>query len=110
LEQRKGGQVIDLRPGAPKAFYRTPDVVYGTVVIVTVDGKVTVEVVTVEVREPEGMFGKVVSTLPQLLSSGRSAEEVTRTVTERFGADIAIETADIAVETIDGDPAPEGGA
>jgi hypothetical protein len=110
LEQRKGGQVIDLRPGAPKAFYRTPDVVYGTVVIVTVDGKVTVEVVTVEVREPEGMFGKVVSTLPQLLSSGGSAEEVTRTVTERFGADIAIETADIAVETIDGDPAPEGGA
>lgn len=23
LEQRKGGQVIDLRPGSPKAFYRT---------------------------------------------------------------------------------------
>ncbi|MGK8491259.1 hypothetical protein [Nocardia asiatica] len=105
LEQRKGGQVIDLRPGSPKAFYRTPDVVYGTVVVITVDGKVTVEV-----REPEGMFGKVISTLPQLLSSGGSTEEVTRTVTERFGADIAIETADIAVETIDGEPAPEGGA
>ncbi|WP_280494821.1 hypothetical protein [Nocardia asiatica] len=65
LEQRKGGQVIDLPPGSPKAFYRTPDVVYGTVVVITVDGKVTMEV-----REPEGMFGKVISTLPQLLSSG----------------------------------------
>jgi hypothetical protein len=65
LEQRKGGQVIDLRPGTPKALYRTPDVVYGTVVIVAVDGKVTVEV-----KEPDGMLGKVISALPQLLSNG----------------------------------------
>ncbi len=30
LDQRKGGQVIDLRPGVPNAIYRTRDVVYGT--------------------------------------------------------------------------------
>ncbi len=96
LEQRKGGQVIDLRPGAPKAFYRTPDVVYGTVVIVAVDGKVTVEV-----KEPDGMFGKVISALPQLLSGGGSAEQVAQVVTKTFGADVQIETAQIP--TPDGD-------
>lgn len=95
LEQRKGGQVIDLRPGAPKAFYRTPDVVYGTVIIVAVDGKVTVEV-----KEPDGMFGKVISALPQLLSGGGSAEQVAQVVTKTFGADVQIETVEI--------PAPDG--
>jgi hypothetical protein len=86
LEQRKGGQVVDLRPGAPKAFYRTPDVVFGTVVIVTVDGTVTVEV-----KEPEGMFGKVISTLPQLLFGGDdSTEQVTRAITEMYRDDIEI--------------------
>ena len=88
LEQRKGGQVIDLRPGAPKAFYRTADVVYGTVVIVTEDGKVTVDV-----KEPQGMFGKVISTLPELLfGGGGSAKEVTQAVTEAFGHDVEIDT------------------
>jgi len=95
LEQRKGGQVIDLRPGAAKAFYRTPDVVYGTVVIVAVDGKVTVEV-----KEPDGMFGKVISILPQLLTGGGSAEQVAQVVTKTFGPDVQIETVEI--------PAPGG--
>jgi len=95
LEQRKGGQVIDLRPGAAKAFYRTPDVAYGTVVIVAVDGKVTVEV-----KEPDGMFGKVISILPQLLTGGGSAEQVAQVVTKTFGPDVQIETVEI--------PAPGG--
>ena len=87
LDQRKGGQVVDLRPGAPKAFYRTPDVVYGTVVIVTADGRVTVEV-----REPEGMFGKVVAALPELLSAaGGSATEIAHAVAETFGSAVKVE-------------------
>ncbi len=87
LDQRKGGQVVDLRPGAPKAFYRTPDVVYGTVVIVTADGRVTVEV-----REPEGMFGKVVAALPELLSAGGgSAAEIAHAVAEMFGSAVKVE-------------------
>lgn len=90
LEQRKGGQVIDLRPGAPKAFYRTPDVVYGTVVIVAVDGKVTVEV-----KEPAGMFGKVMSTLPQLLSGSDSAGQVNDVITKTFGTDVRVDTIQI---------------
>jgi hypothetical protein len=91
LEQRKGGQVIDLRPGTPKAFYRTPDVVYGTVVIVTGDGKVTVEV-----KEPDGMLGKVISALPELLSGGGgSTEQIAQTVTETFGPTVEVETVEI---------------
>ncbi len=89
LEQRKGGQVIDLRAGAPKAFYRTPDVVYGTVVIVAQDGTVTVEV-----KEPDGMFGKVISTLPELLAGGGgTAERVAQAVTDTFGPDVDVHTA-----------------
>ncbi len=96
LEQRKGGQVIDLRPGAPKAFYRTPDVVFGTVVIVAVDGKVTVEV-----KEPDGMFGKVISTLPQLLSGGGGgAEQVAQAVTETFGPDVEVEMVEIPASEV----------
>jgi hypothetical protein len=88
LEQRKGGQVVDLRPGAPKAFYRTPDVVFGTVVIVAVDGRVTVEV-----REPAGMFGRVIAVLPELVSGGGGdAEQIGRAITEAFGADVTVET------------------
>jgi hypothetical protein len=91
LEQHKGGQVIDLRPDVRKPFYRTPDVVYGTVVIVAVDGKVTVEV-----KEPDGMFGKVISALPGLLSGGGgSAEQVTQAVTGIFGPDVEVETVKI---------------
>jgi hypothetical protein len=97
LEQRKGGQVIDLRPGVPKTFYRTPDLVYGTVVIVAVDGKVTVRV-----KEPEGMFGKVVSTLPQLLSYGGKTEQVAQAVTEEFGSDVQVESVTL--------PLSDGGA
>ncbi len=87
LDERKGGQVVDLRPTAPVAFYRTPDVVYGTVVIVTTDGRVTVEV-----REPEGMFGKVVSTLAELLGAEPGAAEVARSAIETFGEDVSVET------------------
>jgi hypothetical protein len=58
IDKRKGGQVIDLRPGTPKPFYRTSDVVYGLVLIVAMDGTVTVEV-----KEPKGMFGVVVEAL-----------------------------------------------
>lgn len=90
LEQRKGGQVVDLRPGTPKAYYRTTDVVYGLVIIVTADGKVTVDV-----KEPAGMFGKVVSALPELLSGGETIEDVARTIAEAFGSDVRVETREL---------------
>jgi hypothetical protein len=61
LDKTKGGQVIDLREGVQKKFYRTDDVTYGLVVIITPDGKVTVEV-----REPRGVFGQVIDALTKV--------------------------------------------
>jgi hypothetical protein len=61
LERHKGGQVIDLRPGAPRAFYRTRDVVYGLVVVVSADGRVLVEV-----KEPTDTFATAVEALQRV--------------------------------------------
>jgi hypothetical protein len=87
LEQRRGGQLIDLRPGTETPFCRTRDLMYGIVVVIAVDGRVTVEV-----REPEGMFGKVISTLPRLLPTGGTAKQVAQTVTRTFGAEVEVDT------------------
>jgi hypothetical protein len=62
LENAKGGQVIDLRPGASATFYRSKDLVYGLVVVLGTDGKVTVEV-----KEPEGCLVQL-WTLSRILS------------------------------------------
>lgn len=87
LDQRKGGQVIDLRDGAPKAFYRSRDVVHGLVLIIARDGKVTVTV-----KEPEATFGKVLSTLPGLLAGTGSAKQAAETITEHFGQHVNVDT------------------
>jgi hypothetical protein len=93
FEQRKGGQVIDLRPGAPEPFYRTKKVTYGMVIIFAVDGEVNVTV-----KEPDGVFGKVISTLPNLLTGGGSARQVVGVVTKTFGNDVEVETVDIPAD------------
>lgn len=43
-ERRRGGQVVDLRPGAAKPVYRDPDVLFGYVVVLLADGRVEVQV------------------------------------------------------------------
>lgn len=46
------------------------------------------------VKEPDGMFGKVISTLPELLfGRGHNAEQVAQAVTGTFGAEVKIEIA-----------------
>jgi hypothetical protein len=62
IERRKGGQVIDLRPGAPKVLYRDKDVVYGLVIILAQDGTVRVEV-----KQPKELFAQVVEALCKTL-------------------------------------------
>jgi hypothetical protein len=57
-EAKKGGQMIDLRKDAPKIAWRDPGVVYGLVVVVAEDGKVTVEV-----HEPKGYFLEIVNSV-----------------------------------------------
>jgi hypothetical protein len=96
LEQHKGGQVIDLRPGAPKAFYRSRDVIYGMVIIVARDGKVTVTI-----KEPADMFGKVIATLPKLIVNTGSAKQVAELVNETYGEEVQTEAEDHP--TLDGD-------
>jgi hypothetical protein len=93
LEQRRGGQVIDLRPQGGPAFYRTPKLEHGIVLIIAADGKVTVRI-----KEPDAMFGKVIATLPRLLTPGGSAREAAQTAARRLGADV--ETG--CVEPLDG--------
>ncbi len=58
LDRRRGGQVLDLRPGAPTPIYRSRDLLFGLVVMLKADGTVQVEV-----HEPKGMFGTVVEAL-----------------------------------------------
>ncbi|HSH58479.1 MAG TPA: hypothetical protein VK988_02340 [Acidimicrobiales bacterium] len=76
LDQRKGGQVIDLRPGAPKPFYRTRDVLYGLVVVVSQDGQVLVHV-----KQPEDLFTEVVANLRTM--SAEIGEAGSGTVSEQ---------------------------
>lgn len=58
IDRLKGGQVIDLRPGAPATFARRRDLLYGLVAIISQDGTVVVEV-----KEPRGMLGLVLDLL-----------------------------------------------
>lgn len=64
IDARQGGQVIDLRPGASKNFYRSRGVVYGLVVIIGSDGTVTVDV-----KEPDGNFREIVEVVAKLTMS-----------------------------------------
>lgn len=69
IERHKGGQVIDLRSGAPKPLYRDKGVVYGLVIVLANDGTVTVEV-----KQPKEMFDQVVEVLGKtLLGLGKAS-------------------------------------
>jgi hypothetical protein len=89
IDQHKGGQVIDLRPGSPRPFYRSKDVVYGLVVVLAVDGTVTVEV-----RKPKDMFSEVLEALSKIATDlvGKSVEAVSSSVKAAVGKDVSIAT------------------
>lgn len=82
IERRKGGQVIDLRPGAPKLVYRTPELQFGLVLIQRVDGTISVEV-----KEPRGLFGQVLDTLRDVLGTiaGEGLQAAQETVAAAVG-------------------------
>ena len=71
----------------PKPFYRTTDVAYGLIVIVGLDGAVTVEV-----KEPKGMFGIVVDALRQAATdlAEVSIEAIAAIAKARFGDQIEL--------------------
>ena len=69
LDRRRGGQVVDLRPGAPRTIYRSQDVLFGLVVVITATGTVSVQV-----REPRGMFGQVTELITGLVGDMAGSE------------------------------------
>ena len=91
VDRHRGGQIIDLRPGTPKPVYRSKDVIYGLVVIYAKDGGVTVEV-----KEPAGMFGQVLESLTSLIGelAGAGATDIAAAVTAKVG-DVAQITTDV---------------
>ncbi len=87
VEQRKGGQVFDLTPEANRPAYRTKDIAYGYVLIIAIDGSVSVEV-----KEPKGMFGQVLDTLALLVkeSVGTGAAPMKRRVEDALGDAVSV--------------------
>ncbi|MGY1638200.1 hypothetical protein ACI78V_16265 [Geodermatophilus sp. SYSU D00742] len=86
LDRRKGGQIVDLRPGAARMIYRTTDVAYGLVVMIAVDGSLKIEV-----REPKGMFGQVSEIVTGLSGQllGQGVSDVKKAVEGQVGGDVA---------------------
>lgn len=87
IDKRKGGQVVDLRPGAPRSFYRSRDVMYGLVIIVALNGTATIEV-----KEPKGMFGIVLDALRGMTADLTEAtiEAIAEVAKARFGDRVSI--------------------
>jgi hypothetical protein len=96
LERHKGGQVIDLRPGAPRAFYRSRDVVYGLVVLIAADGRVLVEV-----KEPTDTFATAIQALQRVAVGVGSAGSAA------VGAAVRAELGATATVTVEPAPATE---
>ena len=87
VEAHKGGQLIDLRANAPQPICRTRNVVYGLVVIISDEGKVSVEV-----KEPKEMFGTVIEALQKIAVDVGSAgiDAIADSAKQKFGSDIAV--------------------
>ena len=98
-DRLRGGQVIDLRPGARRVAYRTRDLTYGLVILHAVDGSATVTV-----HDPPNQTLEVVKAVLEAVGDmvGRPVAEVAR------AADAA--TGDRAELTRGDDTSPSGPA
>jgi hypothetical protein len=86
LDQRRGGQVIDLRPGAPASFYRTTDLAYGLIVVIAVDGKVTLRS-----SDTSNVLDKVISALPMLTAGNNGgAKQAAKVLARALGSDAEV--------------------
>ncbi len=83
LEVRKGGQIIDLRPGASMPIYRSKDLLYGLILVFAVDGKVSVQA-----HEAKGTFDliseKLIAALPGL--AGAKSADVQHTLSDEIAS------------------------
>jgi hypothetical protein len=90
-DRLRGGQIIDLRPGAPTVARRDPELLYGLVIVHAVDGTVTIHV-----HEPRSQTLELVQAVIAALSGriGASAKDVQGTATEVLGDQASISSAD----------------
>jgi hypothetical protein len=95
LDQLKGGQVFDLRPGVSdeKRFYRDRNLRYGTVVTWHPDGRFRQQFI-----EPDSLFEKAIRGLQSLFEIPASAEQtqidleqILRAIQDQFPDQAAIE-------------------
>ncbi len=82
IDERRGGQVIDLRPNAAPMTRRDRSVVHGLVVVIAMDGEIRVEV-----KEPRGMLGQVLDLLRDVTTGlvGASQTQAAEALTEALG-------------------------
>lgn len=87
LEERKGGQVIDMRPDAGRAVFRSRDVQYGLIVVLAADGTVTVRA-----TDSKDELTPVIESLRGLTTGvgGASVGAVEQAVRGRLGSDVEI--------------------
>ncbi len=97
LDERRGGQVIDLRPGARREIYRDRELMYGSLVVWTGDGKVIARI-----KQPDDLLGQALEVLSALRGNGAPALE-SRTVAARI-ADALGDGAVVEVEAAAGPP------
>ena len=89
IDQRRGGQVFDMRPDASRPAYRSKEITYGYVLVIATDGSVSVEV-----KEPKGMFGQVLDTIASIVkdSMGSSAAATKGRIEDALGDSISAQT------------------
>lgn len=87
LDDRKGGQVIDVRPGVRRSVYRSRDVQAGLIVILAADGTVTLHC-----RDSQDRLGMVIESLAGLSSGSLPAttEVVEGAVRGALGSDAQV--------------------
>lgn len=87
LEERKGGQVIDMRPSATRTVFRSRDVQYGLIVVLASDGTVTVRA-----TDPQNGLSSVIESLRGLATGegGANIDTVEQAVRRQLGPDAEI--------------------
>jgi hypothetical protein len=80
-DRRRGGQVIDLRPGRPLAR-RDPELMFGLVIVIAEDGRAEIRV-----WEPKDQFQEVVSDVLTAITSagGTALAEVSKAAADAVG-------------------------
>jgi hypothetical protein len=79
LDESRGGQVIDLRPSAPRLAYRTRDLMYGLIMIQTLDGTVQIERIGTRTA-----FSELVDAVARVAVGGKNDDHGTDAVRTRL--------------------------